>query len=80
MSQVGLPKEMSARFRACTELAESVKKLGFKQEIGFHQFLYPSDKFSRDLFAFLLERLPQARFLATSILRGGYGLVPLRVV
>ncbi|KAJ1471383.1 hypothetical protein T484DRAFT_1844278 [Baffinella frigidus] len=74
-SKVGLPKEMSARFRACTELADSVKKLGFKQEIGFHQFLYPSDKFSRDLFAFLLERLPQAQTLGgDSIAEGSSAL------
>jgi len=70
-SKMVLPKEMSARFRVCTQLADTVKKLGFKQEIGFHQFLYPSDKSSRDLFAFLLERLPQAQNLGGGDLAEG---------
>eukprot|EP00286_Rhodomonas_abbreviata_P010311 CAMPEP_0181331510 /NCGR_PEP_ID=MMETSP1101-20121128/24540_1 /TAXON_ID=46948 /ORGANISM="Rhodomonas abbreviata, Strain Caron Lab Isolate" /LENGTH=122 /DNA_ID=CAMNT_0023440975 /DNA_START=34 /DNA_END=399 /DNA_ORIENTATION=- len=57
-SKASLPREMSSRFRACTSLAEGVKKLGFKEEISFHQFLYPTQKYTRELFAFILERLP----------------------
>uniref|UniRef100_A0A7S4P748 Coiled-coil domain-containing protein 22 homolog n=1 Tax=Guillardia theta TaxID=55529 RepID=A0A7S4P748_GUITH len=48
---------MSSRFRFCTELAESVKKCGFKGELGFHQFLYPSATSSRELLSFLVDRL-----------------------
>uniref|UniRef100_A0A7S0EBG3 Coiled-coil domain-containing protein 22 homolog n=1 Tax=Hanusia phi TaxID=3032 RepID=A0A7S0EBG3_9CRYP len=48
---------MSSRFRFCTELAESVKKSGFKGELGFHQFLYPSATSTRDLLSFLVDRL-----------------------
>ena len=51
---------MSSKFRVCTELAEAVKKLGYCDEIGFHQFLYPAEKSSRELIAFLLDSLPQA--------------------
>ena len=55
-----LPPDMASKFRVCTELAEAVKKLGYREEIGFHQFLYPAEKSSRELVAFLLDRLPQA--------------------
>jgi hypothetical protein len=44
----------------CSELAEAVKKLGYREEINFQQFLYPAEKSSRELIAFLLDRLPQA--------------------
>mmetsp|Transcript_33604 Transcript_33604/g.80136 ORF Transcript_33604/g.80136 Transcript_33604/m.80136 type:complete len:625 (+) Transcript_33604:95-1969(+) len=57
-SKASLPREMSSRFRACTTLADAIKKLGFKDEISFHQFLYPTPKYTRELFAFILERLP----------------------
>jgi len=63
MSEYGkaaLPPDMSTKFRICTELAEAVKKLGYREELGFHQFLYPAEKSSRELIAFLLDRLPQA--------------------
>jgi hypothetical protein len=50
---------MSGKFRACTALADAVRKLGFREECGFHQFLYPSEKFNRELITFLLGKLPQ---------------------
>jgi hypothetical protein len=59
-SRASLPPDMSSKFRVCTELAEAVKKAGYREEIGFHQFLYPAEKSSRELIAFLLDRLPQA--------------------
>ena len=58
--KASLPADMSSRFRVCTELAEAVKKLGYREEISFHLFLYPAEKSSRELIAFLLDRLPQA--------------------
>jgi hypothetical protein len=55
-----LPADMASKFRVCTELADAVRSKGYREEIGFHQFLYPAEKSSRDLVAFLLDRLPQA--------------------
>ena len=39
-----LPEEMSAKFRACTNIADTVKQMGFPDELGFQGFLYPNEK------------------------------------
>ena len=64
--KASLPADMSSKFRVCTELAAAVKKLGYREEISFHLFLYPAEKSSRELVTFLMDRLPQA-------MRGGEG-------
>jgi len=60
-SKATLPaaSQQSSRFRVCNVLSEAVKKLGYKNEIGFHQFLYPNAKDSRALLSFLMEHLPR---------------------
>lgn len=55
-----LPREMSSKFKACTVLAEAVVRRGYREECGFHQFLYPSPNVTRELVAFVLSKLPQA--------------------
>ncbi|XP_020583942.1 coiled-coil domain-containing protein 22 [Phalaenopsis equestris] len=52
-----LPAATSERFRICAELATAIKSLGYREELGFHQFLYPSDEESYKLVRFLVERL-----------------------
>ena len=76
-----LPGDMASKFRLCSELAEAVKKLGYREEINFHQFLYPAEKSSRELIAFLLDRLPQAMRgdKGGGDMTGGKGLVSLNV-
>ena len=64
--KAALPSDMSSKFRVCTELAAAVKKLGYREEISFHLFLYPAEKSSRELVTFLMDRIPQA-------MRGGEG-------
>eukprot|EP00163_Fabomonas_tropica_P031331 TRINITY_DN7416_c0_g1_i1.p1 TRINITY_DN7416_c0_g1~~TRINITY_DN7416_c0_g1_i1.p1 ORF type:complete len:662 (+),score=184.03 TRINITY_DN7416_c0_g1_i1:141-1988(+) len=54
-----LPSQMSSRFRVCTDLATAVTDLGYNQELGYHQFLYPNEKDTRNMLLFLVERLPK---------------------
>ncbi|KAJ7569366.1 hypothetical protein O6H91_01G075100 [Diphasiastrum complanatum] len=55
-----LPQLMSERFRFCMDLAASVQKLGYREDISFHQFLYPSETSTYKLLRFLLEKLSTA--------------------
>ncbi|KAJ0230386.1 Coiled-coil protein [Hirschfeldia incana] len=43
----------------CTDIAHSVKNLGFVGDITYYKFLHPSQDDSRNLVTFLLERLSQ---------------------
>mgnify|MGYP002840366720 CR=1 FL=1 len=54
-----LPGNAGARFRLCTTLAEAVAGLGFKAELGFNNFLYPSERKTRALLLFLVDAMPK---------------------
>ncbi|XP_077222646.1 coiled-coil protein [Tasmannia lanceolata] len=54
---ISLPDSMAERFKICTEIASSIKNLGYRGDLSFHQFLYPSDEDSYKLVRFLVERL-----------------------
>ncbi|KAL5981940.1 hypothetical protein ACLOJK_016007 [Asimina triloba] len=53
------PASMAERFKVCTDIAAAVKAVGYRGDLGFHQFLYPSDEDSYKLVRFLVERLSQ---------------------
>ncbi|ERE64222.1 coiled-coil domain-containing protein 22 [Cricetulus griseus] len=53
-----LPPAMSARFRLAMSLAQACMDLGYPLELGYQNFLYPSEPDLRDLLLFLAERLP----------------------
>lgn len=53
-----LPLAMSARFRLAMSLAQACMDLGYPLELGYQNFLYPSEPDLRDLLLFLVERLP----------------------
>ncbi|XP_019569887.2 coiled-coil domain-containing protein 22 [Rhinolophus sinicus] len=53
-----LPIAMSARFRLAMSLAQACMDLGYPLELGYQNFLYPSEPDLRDLLLFLAERLP----------------------
>ena len=55
-----LPPEMSGRFRVGTDLATRLHGLGYTRELGFHQFLYPSEPDTRAILKFLLDKMPKA--------------------
>ena len=55
-----LPGNAGASFRLCTRLAEAVTALGFTSELGFNNFLYPSERETRKLLLFLVDAMPKA--------------------
>ncbi|KAH7285176.1 hypothetical protein KP509_33G016700 [Ceratopteris richardii] len=63
------PASMSDRIRLCNDLAVSIKDLRFEGDLSFHQFLYPSEEETHQLFRFLLEKIP-----GVSKIREGNGL------
>lgn len=54
-----LPGGMSARFRIGTSLATACKDLGYAQELGYNNFLYPNESDVRSLLMWLVEKLPK---------------------
>lgn len=54
------PQSMSERFRICNELASSIKDLGYRGDLSFHQFLYPSEEETHKLLRFLLDNLSKS--------------------
>jgi coiled-coil domain-containing protein 22 len=55
-----LPPSMGARHRQCTTLAQLVQELGYRKDFTFSQLLYPSNKDTRNLLLWVVERLPRA--------------------
>ncbi|KAJ4458980.1 hypothetical protein PAPYR_5025 [Paratrimastix pyriformis] len=53
-----LPK--AAVFRICSNMATAIKKLGFAGDLGYHNFLYPNESDVRNMFLFLVEKLPKS--------------------
>lgn len=54
-----LPPEMSSKYRHCSALAKACQELGYRGELGYHQFLYPNENESRRLLMWLVEMLPK---------------------
>lgn len=55
-----LPVSMAEQFRLCTDLANAIKQLGYRGDLSFHQFLYPSEEGTYQLLRFMLERLSKS--------------------
>ena len=74
------PKKLSTnpgvRFRVCTSIATAILGLGFPDELGFSQILYPSEADSRKLLLFLVDQMPKGESEgAGSALASGPGSV-----
>lgn len=54
-----LPPTMSARYKTCTQFAQICKELGYKQDIGYHTFMYQNISDIRQVLIFLVEHLPK---------------------
>ncbi|KAB7507533.1 Coiled-coil domain-containing protein 22-like protein [Armadillidium nasatum] len=54
-----LPHNMSQRFRAAAKIAEAIKELGFPGDLGYQSILYSSETNLRNIFTFLIEKLPK---------------------
>ncbi|XP_010942886.1 uncharacterized protein [Elaeis guineensis] len=55
-----LPESTAERFKICADVASAVKSLGYRGDLSFHQFLYPSYDDSYKLIRFLVERLSES--------------------
>uniref|UniRef100_A0A914X326 Coiled-coil domain-containing protein 22 homolog n=1 Tax=Plectus sambesii TaxID=2011161 RepID=A0A914X326_9BILA len=54
-----LPGNMTAKFRTATNIADAIKALGYKVEVGYQTLLYGNTAEIRRLFIFLIEKLPK---------------------
>ncbi|KAI3920469.1 hypothetical protein MKX01_000808 [Papaver californicum] len=52
-----LPDSMAEKFKICSEISSAVKKLGYRGDMSFNQFLYPSEEDSYKLVRFLVDKL-----------------------
>lgn len=50
---------MSARVSTCTNLAATIKELGYRHDLGYHQLLYPNETDTRDCIMFLAKNVPE---------------------
>ncbi|CAM6105502.1 unnamed protein product [Calypogeia fissa] len=53
------PQQRADRFRVCADLVVAFQQLGYRGELSFHQFLYPSEADTHRLLRFLLDQLSQ---------------------
>lgn len=54
-----LPPSMSLRLKVATNLAEQIKELGFRGDMGYQSILYSNEIEIRRVLMFLIERLPR---------------------
>ncbi|CAH0385554.1 unnamed protein product [Bemisia tabaci] len=58
-----LPPSMSERFKLGASIANAIKELGYKDEIGYQTLLYSNEIEIRRLFTFVIEKLPEKKNL-----------------
>nr|XP_018910679.1 PREDICTED: coiled-coil domain-containing protein 22 homolog [Bemisia tabaci] len=56
-----LPPSMSERFKLGASIANAIKELGYKDEIGYQTLLYSNEIEIRRLFTFVIEKLPREK-------------------
>ncbi|KAG0447135.1 hypothetical protein HPP92_028502 [Vanilla planifolia] len=64
-----LPDSTAYRFKICSDVALAIKSLGYREELSFHQFLYPSDEEVLKLARFLVERLSEESSRGISVVK-----------
>lgn len=69
-----LPPSMTLRLKAATLLAEQIKDLGFRGDMGYQSILYSNELEIRRVLMFLIERLP--REASKSTVNEELGYVP----
>ena len=57
--QTALPKNLAKRHKACAALGKRLKDAGYPGECGYNQFLYPNWRDVKQIFTFLLARVPR---------------------
>ena len=54
-----LPKHMSGRVSACTNVSVEIKNMGYRGDLGYHQLLYPNEQDARNVLMFLSKSVPE---------------------
>lgn len=54
-----MPPSMSQRLKIATNIADHIKEIGFRGDIGYQMILYCNEVEIRRLLMFLIERLPR---------------------
>lgn len=67
-----LPPSMSLRLKIATNLAEHIKKLGYRGDMGYQTILYCNEVDIRRVFMFLIEHLPKETNKAVANEDAGY--------
>ena len=68
-----LPRGMSAKVNTTSELATIIKGLGYKQDMNYHQLLYPTVPDLRKLFTWLLDTMPKKQWSQSDGMGSGGG-------
>lgn len=55
-----LPQNLSLSVNACSELANAIKGLGIRGDVGYHCILYPNEADTRRILLFLEEKRTKA--------------------
>eukprot|EP00211_Chloroparvula_japonica_P003696 CAMPEP_0119126398 /NCGR_PEP_ID=MMETSP1310-20130426/5340_1 /TAXON_ID=464262 /ORGANISM="Genus nov. species nov., Strain RCC2339" /LENGTH=734 /DNA_ID=CAMNT_0007116557 /DNA_START=122 /DNA_END=2322 /DNA_ORIENTATION=- len=53
-----IPRQMSAAVSLCTKMCSSIKELGYRDALGYHQLLYSSPVENRRLLSWIITQLP----------------------
>ncbi|CAH1159319.1 unnamed protein product [Phaedon cochleariae] len=67
-----LPSSMSARLKLASNLAEYIKDLGFRGDMGYQTILYCNEVEVRKVLMFLIERIPRETHKSIPIEQTGY--------
>ena len=69
-----LPRNMSARVSVCADIAQNIKDLGYRDDLGYHQLLYPNENDTRRLLSWLTNILPREAESSTESSTGASGM------
>lgn len=77
---VQLPTNIASRHRICTNMASKVKDLGFTGDCGYNQLLYPVEAQTRQLMAWLVQKLPRSEEERAEEVLGANALLNKRII
>ncbi|KAI6175377.1 Coiled-coil domain-containing protein 22-like protein [Aphelenchoides bicaudatus] len=59
IQSASLPHAMTIKYKAATTIANAIKELGVREEVGYQTLLYPNIYEIRQIFISLIEKLPK---------------------
>jgi len=77
---LALPQNIASRHRICTSIAAKIKELGYLNDCGYNQLLYPVESQTRDLLTWIVEKLPRSEEEGAEEMIGATGLMNRRIL